>query len=204
METEYSQILKTPGWMSEKEIERLINLSRRQVKENYKLKVLEIGSFLGRSAISFAYSRDDIEVICCDPWLGKISDFGSMEWMEKTLDGKINFCEDDNIHSLFMNNTKNWRSKIRPIRCFSEELVEFEEARNPDIIFIDGNHSIDGITQDLYLAHQLAHDNTLICGHDYNHTDIPQVTTVVNNFAEKKGYSVQNSVEKIFELYINE
>jgi hypothetical protein len=163
--------------------------------------VLEIGSFLGRSAVEWALSKDGIEVTCCDPWMGRLQDF-NFEFLKHSLNGDLDSLKpEDYIYAHFLDNTYGCYN-IRHIRCYSEELKDLYVYEHPDIIFIDGDHSVEGLTKDLNLALELGHEYTKICGHDYNHPhgDLFHVKTTVDDWAAANGFAVHNHVGTIFQL----
>lgn len=49
-----------------------------------------------------------------------------------------------------------------------------------DFIFIDGDHSENGVLYDTRLARQVIRAGGIICWHDYDHSPVPDVTKVID------------------------
>jgi hypothetical protein len=184
-----------PGWMSEAELEVL---NRIGLTLPVGSTVLEIGSFLGRSAFTWSLSLFDQigSVICVDPWEGTIADFP--EGAVAAMDGDTEFLDHTlSLYKHFLINTREL-DNVFAIRLPGQEFhwIMTPTIAPPAVIFIDGDHSPNGLLFDLEasLPNQQygAHDMTLICGHDYGHPDIPHIKPIVDGFAIRNGFRVQH------------
>jgi hypothetical protein len=54
-----------------------------------------------------------------------------------------------------------------------------------DIIYIDGDHSYEGVLRDLKLSYNKVKKNGIICGHDYNISTYPQIVQAVWSFCKE-------------------
>jgi hypothetical protein len=106
--------------------------------------VVEIGSLHGRSAFALLTACDG-PVYCIDPW----NDVA------------------DHCYGSFMGYCGHFPN-LRPIRGFSP--WDAMNVPTVDMVFIDGEHSLEGITADIEAW--LPRTRKLICGHDY--VDHPQ------------------------------
>ena len=198
-----------PGWMSKAELDHIDTICRC----NIVLDVLEIGSFFGRSSLQWAHSMERVagdltQVLCVDPWMGKLLDFG--QGAIDALDGKLeDRYWDLPLYDNFLINTASY-PQIKPIRYYSHEFTWHKEfdPLGPDIIFIDGDHSFTAVWNDL--CHSLpggqfgAHKRTIITGHDYNHPHFDSVTKAVGAFMEANAdkYTLKlTEGSSIFELH---
>lgn len=143
------------GWFADENranLERLIKVHKVQ-------SVIEIGSFLGLSAVWFA--RRVNEVTCVDRWFEP-----AIEANDNNLVSTLARWELPNdFFPLFRDNVMRsgvWH-KIRPVRGGSTEM--HEQAHPVDLVYIDGDHSYEGCKRDLELYGPKA--RKIICGDDY-------------------------------------
>ena len=110
---------------------------------------LEIGSYQGVSAAVIASSMDRGGVLyCVDPW--------------PELAKKANSCL-----AIFQRHIgrQGLQEKIRILRGFSGD-VSNDVPSNLDFIFVDGDHSADGIAVDWEIVKQKLRSGGVICLHD--------------------------------------
>lgn len=142
------------GWFYDHHREILETLMR----EHGVFRVLEIGSFLGRSTAFFAERAD--RVVCVDPFV---------MWP----DGRENddaLKAGDDFFDRFTENMKAagvWH-KIFPMRMTSDEFFADHAAEcGPyDLIYIDGQHDYASVSRDIKNA--VALKPKVICGDDYD------------------------------------
>jgi hypothetical protein len=60
-----------------------------------------------------------------------------------------------------------------------------------DMIYIDGDHSYEGVLKDLEISFHKVKSNGYICGHDYSSHKFPQVVEAVNYFINKNNYKIK-------------
>lgn len=156
------------GFHSLGEIEFFINLADRlPVGGRY----LEIGSFLGLSAVSFALSmvgrgNSDGTIFCVDTWQGSIEHDSIREHIGKDYFDKF-------VENIRRSGFSRW---IRPLKGSSTEVVSLFRDQSLDIIFIDGDHTFEGALADMrnwwpklkqggiFLGHDAIPDENLSCG----------------------------------------
>ncbi|MBY0074708.1 class I SAM-dependent methyltransferase [Priestia aryabhattai] len=56
-----------------------------------------------------------------------------------------------------------------------------------DLIFIDGDHTAEGVLLDTLLARQIIRKGGIICWHDYGNATVPDVTAVIDDLNKKEG-----------------
>lgn len=109
--------------------------------------IVEIGSYLGTSACFLALGNKNNQVFCVDTWKN--------ETMPEGL--RDTFFE-------FKNNTKK-HNNIIPLRGKSQE-VAIKFNKKIDLLFIDGDHSYQGVKTDFDFWLPKCKSNAIIIFHD--------------------------------------
>jgi predicted O-methyltransferase YrrM len=126
----WARVADVEGWMSEDQAEALYDAAAGCPKGG---RIVEIGSFRGRSAIVLAATaRPDVEVVAIDPHAG--NDRGPNE-----IEGFAAEAEDD--HSVFLANLERAgvADRVRHVRAFSS--AAHDQVADPiDVLYIDGAH----------------------------------------------------------------
>lgn len=145
------------GWLNGNEAP----LARLMAKHNVQT-VLEIGSFLGKSAIFFA-SQPTVKMVTC---------IDRFEVFETDDDGAlVQFVKDAGIpnpfyHAFIANITAaGYVTRVRPLRGTSQNVLKRLLGYSFDLIYIDGDHSYEGCLADILACQRLT--NKVICGDDY-------------------------------------
>ena len=118
--------------------------------------VLEIGSLMGASALAMAASSHVRRVTCIDPW-----------FQLRTF-------------RIFLHNVEvsGASQRIHPIRSTSQHILPLFQLASFDTIYIDGDHSEEGVRFDIRQARRLIRPLGRIIGDDY---DIPDVKRAVDS-----------------------
>ena len=143
------------GWMSEIELDFL------NTKASEMNKVVELGSYLGRSTVALADGCK--KLIAIDNW-----------------EGSEGLDMDGTEFKQFLENIKPYNN-IEVIRGYSLEVGKYFEHK-VDMVFIDADHTYDAVKADIAMWKPKA--NKLICGHDY---DIDSVKRAVDESLEIDG-----------------
>jgi len=134
------------------------------------IRVLEIGSWAGQSAILWAgeivRSGRQGQVFCVDPWMPFMK--------EEHLGGNAavsimdQAARRDKIFPLFWHNVKSsgLSDVILPLRGKSQDILPALAPGSFDLIFVDGSHSFTDFMTDLMLAAPLVKESGVICGDD--------------------------------------
>ncbi len=162
------------GWFKEPQQE----LMRRELNTETKL-VVELGAWLGLSTRFIADQAPQARVITIDHWRG------SSEHRKDPTCAAM-------LPTLFETFTAlNWeyRDRILPLKMTGHQGLQTiaRYGLQPDIIFIDADHSYDSVRADLDISHRLFPQARLI-GDDY---DSPDVQRAVDEFAAAHGYQVE-------------
>lgn len=126
-------------------------------------RALEIGSHIGSSAlfICAGLEHGGGHLVCVDTWMNQTMPDGVKDTM-----------------SQFKANTEAFNSMITTVRKFSHELTPEEIGGPLDFVFIDGDHSEDGVRADFRLIAPSVKPGGLIAFHDLI-PDFPGVSIVV-------------------------
>lgn len=118
--------------LTHREKVELFRLSKRQATGH---AAVEVGSYLGASscfiAAGLAKSSDTSKLYCVDTWLNDAMSEGSLD-----------------TFAAFTANTKNYAEVIRPLRGNSPDMAK-DFAEPISFLFIDGDHSYDGVKADV-------------------------------------------------------
>lgn len=149
----------------------------------------EIGVFRGNTTVAIGYAFPDCEIVGVDLW---------QEWPSETsygsLHGKIG-----KMSQLEWNGIYDEAIAKVPSNCrFLHESSEQAQAQFPDLffdfIYIDADHSYEGVKSDLELWYPKVRENGLIAGHDYDgkwdKRGIWGVRRAVDEFFAERGQTV--------------
>jgi len=140
---------KLEGWLA-KGNKILLN---KYISKNTKL-IIEFGSWLGLSAdYMFKHSHKDCIIICVDWWKG---------------DTSIGYVDDeDKLYNTFIVNMWEYKDRLIPLRMDGRDAIKYlsELNINPDLIYLDMDHSYDSAKLDLELLLKYF-PNKLILGDD--------------------------------------
>ncbi len=161
------------GWLFENEALKLQELSKGK-------RVLEIGSYCGRSTVAMASVAKSLD--CVDHFRGNIDDILGTTDVMKTK-------------TKFLNNTNSWRNKIN---LFELEFEDFIYNTNPndhyDFIFYDAGHDEEPVTILLEWIKKYEFQGCLAL-HDYNKPrEFPGTFNAVNDFKKKVDYHLIGSL----------
>ena len=119
----------TKDWFS-LNIPHLTNLFS-EYKDKDEVKILEIGSFEGRSTVWFLQTLlkgKGSEIVCLDTFEGSGEEHSTLDLT--------------NLYDTFSNNIEPWKDKVTVYKSKSAEALVLSQVRSKkyDIIYIDGCH----------------------------------------------------------------
>lgn len=126
--------------------------------------IVEIGSFQGESTTIFRNNFPNAKIYAVDPWI--------INYDEREI--SINAFNALDIENNFNILTKNFN--IIKIKMFSSEFANIIADNIIDFIYIDGDHSYNGVNNDIISWKNKIKTGGFIGGHDYN--DIQSDTVV--------------------------
>jgi predicted O-methyltransferase YrrM len=101
--------------------------------ESKELKILEIGSYEGQSAIIFLNLAPDSQITCVDTWRG------SDEHPEDMY---------SQVEARFDSNTSTYMSRITKIKQTSDSFFQQHSDEKFDLIYLDGSHRREDVLRD--------------------------------------------------------
>jgi len=157
----------------------------KQVPENGT--IVEIGSLMGKSSVTWAkFSKPSVNIYCIDVF----PDF--FKARESTF-YETNIHPDPNViynvYEEFLKNTKNY-SNIKMIQGFSpnefseSNLQTFNSIKEIDLFFLDASHKNPNDWDNIMFFLPKIKSGGIICGHDYNHPEYPDVEINVKKLEE--------------------
>lgn len=152
-----SRALAIDGWMTEDELRWLAHKAQRYQR------IVELGSYLGRSTRALADNTPGI-VVAVDDWWG-------------ARDVHIPYTERRTLYQRFKDNNLDLiqSGKIVPLRLSFEELDNIQFKEPPNMIFIDGDHEYAAVRRDIVWAlKSLWPKGGLLCGHDADRISVKQ------------------------------
>jgi len=174
----------------------LVDAMIRKRKPKY---MLEIGCFLGASAKRWLSLDPALKLVGVDPWsdwlIEQCKKYVGRPGLTRAypdIDVQRRFAADVERHGPFptaMANLRGFEGRFVPFRGLSPEVLPAlkEAGFTPDLIYIDAGKKAD----DLDVCHALWPD-AILTGDDWhwNRTKGYPMRKIVNDFAEKHGFSV--------------
>ena len=105
-----------------------------EISANSSVKVLEIGSFEGRSALFFLDYFRSGTIHCVDTWVGS--------------DEHDCLSEVGELLSRFRDNTSSFRTRLKMFEMTSNEYFVSSDERNYDVVYVDGSHRASDVLTD--------------------------------------------------------
>lgn len=139
-----------PGWMRPSELRWLAEQAQ------VRLRIVEFGSFQGRSAKAIATTTPGT-LWCVDPW----QEISCIPPHVRIWDAfRRHHAEEIRV------------GKVVPVRMKSGQVAPWFAGVGirPDMVFIDGRHEYEAVLQDIQVAIELLGGRGaggLLCGHDY-------------------------------------
>ena len=139
-------------------------------KRNQFLKILEIGSWSGASALTWVEALDVHNsgkgvLNCIDAWKPYYSQNEIYDDLSKDINDAL---ASDEPYKVFSENIKFIPAaiKVKVHRGWSAEILPKLEQTGFDLVYIDGDHSYQGVSSDIEHSSRLVKDGGIICGDD--------------------------------------
>ena len=134
--------------------------------------VVEVGVAHGRSAVYLAEQLDlncrhDVELWCIDGWGG--------DWFRRSI-----------VPTLARPELAVHVDRMRIIRCDAVRAARLFDDRSVDLVFIDSDHTLEGMREQLPAWNPKVKRRGAIAGHDYAPADWPGVVQAVDEYFPKK------------------
>jgi predicted O-methyltransferase YrrM/predicted nucleic acid-binding Zn-ribbon protein len=131
--------------------------------------VLEIGSWTGGSAITWAKALDEVgapgQVVCIDKWEVAFDAAANAAEVYKEM---TRAAASGDAEKLFWHNIRaaGVENRIALLRGFSQDILPLLESRRFSIVFVDGSHFYKDVLHDIGHAIRLVQDRGIVCGDD--------------------------------------
>jgi len=120
-----------------------------------RLKIVEIGAWLGRSSFYLVEKNHEIaDIYIVDRWEGTL--------------GGVSNPEAGDASVAFMENMKKWHGHFTPIRQDSAKAAENFKDGELDFVFIDADHDYNAVCKDIDAWMPKVKVGGILAGHDYN------------------------------------
>jgi predicted O-methyltransferase YrrM len=141
--------------------------------------VVELGSWLGMSTCFIAQHAPSATVVSVDHWRGSLE--------HQNDDRYRNLLP--HLFETFQSRCWDYRQRIVPLRASTLDGLRAvaDHGLQPDVVFVDAEHSYEAVAAEVLLALQLFPHATLV-GDDY---DWSGVHTAVDSFARRHGLVVE-------------
>jgi len=142
------------------------------------MNCVEIGSWTGNSAVLIGTI---VKRMC-----GKLY---SIDWYQGGVGEEHlkSLAEKINIRDIFMSNMKFFELEdtVTQMNTKSEAANKDFDKESLDFIFIDGDHTYEGVKEDIKLWLPKLKRGKILAGHDYNHTGVNKAVNEIFPLAEK-------------------
>lgn len=155
-------------------------LTQQQSNEN--IQILEVGSWVGASTLSWAqglklHNHSKGVITCVDAW---------KPFFDRTLHNNDVYrvmeqaLSTETAYQLFLHNISTIPESIicQHLRGNSQHILPMLRQKSFDVIFIDGDHSYSAVKKDILNALDLVKEGGIICGDDLN-LQLSQVDEVI-------------------------
>ncbi len=153
------------------------------IETNEVKTVIEVGSWLGQSTIFIAKQLpSEGKVYAIDHWKGSSEHQPGMKSWEPFL---------PYLYEQFLSNViaAGQTEKIIPIRLSSLEAARVVTVQ-PDLIYLDGDHSTAGLYSDLCVWYPFVENGGILCGDDWRWESVRKA---VRAFASQKRLKIEAS-----------
>jgi len=164
------------GWLSDhnkRKLQDFVTALQPQI-------ILEVGSWLGLSAIFFAsLVPNETKIYAVDHWQGSIEHHS-----ESQFHSKLSILYQQFLSNIIHSGTAD---KIIPVKMSSLEAAQILNIK-PNLIYIDGSHKEKDVFDDIMAWYPKLSSGGILCGDDYNWG------------SEKYGGIVRNGVNKAAQI----
>jgi len=168
----FAQVDGINGWMSKEDCSVLNKYASRMERA----KMVEIGSFLGRSTKVLLLSSPTSKVVSVDPYAD------NYQYAKDSPFIVINIPPDDAFNQINNNLREfgNWKLVRERAHNVGKEWKE-----NIDFLFIDGDHSYEHVSQDIADWVPGVKSGGYVLFHDYESPAFPGIAQAISEVKEK-------------------
>ena len=104
--------------------------------------------------------------------------------------------EFDEVYKFTLDRLSGFGERYRHLRKFSKDAID--EVPEVDFVYIDADHSYEGVWGDICTWFPKVRAGGVIAGHDYDHSSFPGVKRAVDGFFERIGWEVHSEGEGVW------
>lgn len=145
-------------------------LTRKQ--KNPNLHVMEIGSWYGASALSWAqglkeHNGNTGRITCVDSWIPFFDRDLHKDEVYQAMEQSLG---SDAAYNIFLHNIRTVPESVtcQHLRGTSDNVLPILADESFDVIFIDADHTYEPVKRDITNSLRLVRDGGIICGDDLN------------------------------------
>lgn len=152
---------------------------------------VEVGTFVGDLAVRLLAGKPELSLTMVDPYQAPS---GPSPWVE-TGDYHAHVSQDDQdaAYAKASSRVAIFGGRALMLRMPSVDAAPLVEERSQDFVFIDGDHSYEGVVADIDAWLPKVRPGGWLCGHDYRntHCPFPGVDRAVDEWAAASGIPVE-------------
>jgi hypothetical protein len=150
----------------------------RRIPEDCDIIGVEIGVLRGLTSVHLLEARPRLTLFLIDPWAESLP--GDRYYDSGDDNGRKKQNEHNRDMKTALDNVRRYRNRARVIRARSINAVYLANNQELDFVFIDGDHSREGVAEDIKLWFDRVKVGGWIGGHDYDHPKFPGVKEAVD------------------------
>ena len=159
------------------------------VIQRYSLKIgVEIGVAFGGHSEAILTNTHISRLYGVDPYQHR-----------SNYDDPMNLPQEefDKVYEFAINRLSKFADRYRHLRMYSHDAVR--EIDGPiDFVYIDADHSYEGVYRDLCIWYEKVRSGGIIGGHDYGHVNFPGVARAIDEFFGRLGWKIWTEGEGVW------
>lgn len=100
----------------------------------------------------------------------------------------------DMLYNSIIDRFKN-NKEVKVVKSYTSDFLTSISDEYLDVVYIDADHSYEGVKKDLELSFKKVKINGIIMGHDYTINMFPGVVMAVNEFCQKYNLNIEYLTE---------
>jgi len=177
--------------MSEKEVKRwdiLIN----KFNKNQKVTGAEIGVWDGRTSVKLLNNNKNLFLYMIDRWISVDKNDTYFNTFDADIIARSTQIEFDEAYKEAINKIKPYKKRCKIIKKDSINASKEFEDESLDFVFIDADHSYEGVKKDIYAWMPKVKKDGWLCGHDYKNGKLVGVKSAVDEILGEKNIISEN------------
>lgn len=165
-------------------------------------RIVEIGVAYGYHAEQILDACPMIRYLGIDPF---VAGYDATDALATDVQRLFRDTPENSMHRLYQSVTAKlaarFKGRAAVWRMHSQEAADFFPDRGFDLVYVDGDHTLEGVTKDLSAWIPKIKPGGIFCGDDYDWDGVRQA---VNKFAAQRGLALAPSPPKKWLIRIPE